>query len=93
MLFTLVMEITRTVGMPLRQIGLTALPAAVCCLAMGAVVLAVKHAPGFASLPTLPRLLLQVAVGLCTYLGALRLLYPADCSGVIALAKRVRPGN
>ena len=93
MLFTLVMEITRAVGMPLRQIGLTALPAAVCCLAMGAFVLAVQHAPGFAALPTLPHLLLQVAAGLGAYFGALRLFYPDDFAGVIALARRVRGGG
>jgi O-antigen/teichoic acid export membrane protein len=91
MLFTLVVEITRAVGMPIRQIGLTALPAIVCCLTMGAFVLTVQRAPGFASLPALPHLLLQVVAGMCAYLGALRVFYPVDFAAVVALARRAWP--
>jgi O-antigen/teichoic acid export membrane protein len=93
MLFTLVVEITRLVGMPIRQIGLSALPATVCCLTMGALVLAVQRVPGFAALPALPRLLLQVLAGMGAYLGALRLFYPADFKDLLALARRVVPGR
>ncbi len=89
MLFTLVLEITRAIGMPLRQIGLTALPAVVCSLVMALFVWVAQHAPGIDSLPTLPGLLLQVVVGLVAYLGALRLFYAQDFADILRLLRRI----
>jgi O-antigen/teichoic acid export membrane protein len=93
LLFTLVVEITRVVGMPFREIGLTAFPATLCSLVMAGFVLAVRYVPGIDAAPCLPRLLLQVVVGLVTYLGAMRLFYPGDFAAFLRVLKRARPGG
>lgn len=90
MLFTLVVEITRIVGLPIRQIGLTALPATCCSVVMAAFVLAMQYVPGIDAAPSISRLLLQVSVGLVAYTGALRFFYAQDFAGVVGLLKRVR---
>jgi O-antigen/teichoic acid export membrane protein len=89
-LFTLVVEITRIVGIPIRQIGLTAFPATCCAAVMAVAVLAVRYVPGIRALPSLSLLLLEVAVGLVAYLGALRLFYSKDFKGIVGLLKRIR---
>ena len=90
-LATLVVEITRKIGMPIRNIGLTALPAFCCCTGMAAVVLGLQRVPGMHGLHPIPHLLIEVIAGGAAYFAGMRLLFPADFADVIRLLRRFRP--
>jgi O-antigen/teichoic acid export membrane protein len=89
-LFTLVVEITRVVGMPVRQIGKAALPACICCAAMSTIVLGLKHLPIMAALPAVWFLVIEVIMGAVTYGTAVRVFYPSEYRFVTGLVRKLR---
>lgn len=93
MLATLVVEITRAVGMPIRQVGYAALPAFVCCLIMSAVMLGVGALLGSHAVGPVVQLVLKVLTGAVAYSAALRVLYPSEFGAVLSLAKRLKPAR
>ena len=91
MLLTLVAEVSKHIGMPVRQICAAVLPALLCCLIMAAAVLGLKTLPFVDALNPLSRLVAQAIVGGAVYTGSMRLFYGEHFAAMVRLVCRVLP--